>query len=78
MSKITKLSAMVPIPSAYIRASLGKIGLACGVAMTDRRNTLTAFWCHALFDYMHPCDWMEGVVHFVHPPITQRHPLSGA
>ncbi|KIM63491.1 hypothetical protein SCLCIDRAFT_8804 [Scleroderma citrinum Foug A] len=43
MSKIAKSSAMVPIPSAYVRASLGKIGLACGAAMTDRPNTVTRY-----------------------------------
>jgi len=74
MPKITKSSAMVHIPSAYIRAPLGKIGLACRAAMTDRPNTLTAFWSHPY----HPCDWMEGVVRFVYAPITQRHPSSGA
>ena len=67
MSKIAKSSAMVPTPSAYVRASLGKIGLACGAAMTDRPNTLTAFWSHALLDYLiHVIGWKVAFISYTH------------
>ncbi|KIM60278.1 hypothetical protein SCLCIDRAFT_16376 [Scleroderma citrinum Foug A] len=41
MSSIRKSSFMIPIPAAYVRATLSKIGLACGTAMMNSPNTLT-------------------------------------
>ena len=51
MSRIRGSSFMVPTPAAYVRATLSKIGLACGAAMTNSPNTLTPYWAHALLDY---------------------------
>lgn len=51
MSRIRGSSFMVPTPAAYVRATLSKIGLACGAAMTNSPNTLTPYWSHALLDY---------------------------
>ena len=56
---------MVPIPSAYVRASLGKIGLACGAAMTDRPNTVAAFWSHALLD-IHVNGWKAAFISYTY------------
>ncbi|KAL4071515.1 hypothetical protein V8B97DRAFT_1960475 [Scleroderma yunnanense] len=67
MSRIPKSSIMVPTASAYVRASLSKIGLACGAAMTDRPNTLTAFWSHALLDYfIHVIGWKAVFISYTH------------
>ena len=67
MSKISRSTALVPTPAAYVRASLGKIGLDCGAAMTDRPNTLTAFWSHALLDYLiHVVGWKAAFISYTH------------
>ncbi|KAF8553135.1 NAD(P)-binding protein [Imleria badia] len=52
MSKIKKSSMLVPTPTAYVLSALGKIGLSCGAAWTDRPGTITPFWSHALVDYV--------------------------
>ncbi|KAG6331637.1 hypothetical protein ID866_7450 [Astraeus odoratus] len=76
MSNIRKSSAMIPTPAAYVRAALNKVGLACGAAMTDRPNTLTPFWSHALLDYfIHAVGWKEAFVaytHALHKDIRRR------
>jgi len=76
MSKITKSSAMVHIPSAYIRASLDKIGLRSRDDRPPEHPHRILESCVTRLH--HPCDGIEGVVHFVHAPIPQRHPMSGA
>jgi 17beta-estradiol 17-dehydrogenase / very-long-chain 3-oxoacyl-CoA reductase len=51
MSKLRKPSPLVPLPKAYVRSVLSKVGLACGAAFSDRPGTCTPFWSHALADY---------------------------
>ncbi|KAJ7764893.1 3-ketoacyl-CoA reductase [Mycena metata] len=52
LSKIRRASALVPQPKAYVRAVLGKIGLACGAANGGRPGTSTPFWSHSLMEYV--------------------------
>ncbi|KAJ7076897.1 3-ketoacyl-CoA reductase [Mycena belliarum] len=51
LSKIRRASALIPTPKTYVRAVLGKIGLACGAGFSGRPATSTPFWTHALMDY---------------------------
>ncbi|KAJ7497028.1 3-ketoacyl-CoA reductase [Mycena latifolia] len=51
LSKIRRASALIPTPKAYVRAVLGKVGLACGAGFSGRPSTSTPFWSHALLDY---------------------------
>ncbi|KAJ7125009.1 3-ketoacyl-CoA reductase [Mycena epipterygia] len=51
LSKIRRASALIPTPKTYVRAVLGKIGLAGGAAFSGRPATSTPFWSHALLDY---------------------------
>ncbi|KAI6027064.1 hypothetical protein EDC04DRAFT_3116205 [Pisolithus marmoratus] len=67
MSNIRKSSALVPTARAYVRAALSKVGLACGAAMTERPGTLTAFWSHALLDYLiHAIGWKSAFISYTH------------
>lgn len=51
MSKIRKPTALIPLPSAYVRACLARVGLQGGALGTGRPATLTAYPTHALLDY---------------------------
>ncbi|KAF8637980.1 hypothetical protein AX16_010612 [Volvariella volvacea WC 439] len=51
LSKIRKASILIPKPAPYVKAVLSKIGLACGAAYSNRPNTSTPFWSHAIIDY---------------------------
>ncbi|KAF8435359.1 hypothetical protein L210DRAFT_3648549 [Boletus edulis BED1] len=58
MSGITKSSMMVPTAATYVHSVLSKIGLSCGAALSDRPDTLTPYWGHALLDYViHVVGW---------------------
>ncbi|KAG6369314.1 hypothetical protein JVT61DRAFT_15033 [Boletus reticuloceps] len=45
-------SMLAPTPTAYVHSVLSKIGLSCGAAFSDRPDTLTPYWSHALLDYL--------------------------
>jgi len=67
MSKMSKSSTLVPLPAAYVRSALSKVGLSCGAALTDRPGTLTPFWSHALVDYViHAIGWKAAFISFTH------------
>ncbi|KAG0696631.1 hypothetical protein DFH29DRAFT_950308 [Suillus ampliporus] len=76
MSNIRRTSALIPSPASYVRACLSKIGLSCGAASTERPDTLTAFWSHALVDYaMHVVGWKTQFItytHTLHKDIRRR------
>ncbi|KAG6371820.1 hypothetical protein JVT61DRAFT_9181 [Boletus reticuloceps] len=67
MSGITKSSMMVPTAATYARSALRKIGLSCGAALSDRPNTLTPYWGHALLDYViHVVGWKALFISYFH------------
>jgi 17beta-estradiol 17-dehydrogenase / very-long-chain 3-oxoacyl-CoA reductase len=51
MSKIRKSSVLIPTPKQYVKATLNKVGLACGALFTGRPHLSTPYWSHALLDY---------------------------
>jgi 17beta-estradiol 17-dehydrogenase / very-long-chain 3-oxoacyl-CoA reductase len=66
MSKM-RPSALIPLPAAYVRSVLSKIGLSCGAAFTGRPNTSTPYWSHSLFDWLiHVIGWKGAVVSYTH------------
>ncbi|KAI0700868.1 hypothetical protein BC835DRAFT_1325178 [Cytidiella melzeri] len=76
MSKIRKASVMIPTPKQYVRATLSKVGLACGALFTGRPYLTTPYWSHALLDYfIHVLGWtyiVTRVVHNMHVSIRAR------
>ncbi|KAJ7128976.1 3-ketoacyl-CoA reductase [Mycena crocata] len=76
LSKIRRASVMIPTPRTYVRAVLGKVGLACGAAFSGRPATSTPFWTHALFDYFLTVVALPGVfisyTHNLHISIRRR------
>ncbi|KAG6369315.1 hypothetical protein JVT61DRAFT_9185 [Boletus reticuloceps] len=52
MTRFQKSSMLAATPAAYVHSVLSKIGLSCGAALSDRPDTLTPYWSHALFDYV--------------------------
>ncbi|KAF8893897.1 3-ketoacyl-CoA reductase [Infundibulicybe gibba] len=51
LSKISRASTFIPQPSPFVRAVLSKIGLPCGAAFSERLDTSTPYWSHALMNY---------------------------
>lgn len=51
LSKVRRPSALIPLPSPYVRSVLAKVGLACGAGFSGRPATSTPYWSHALLDY---------------------------
>jgi len=49
MSKIRRPTAMIPLPKAYVRSVLSRIGSNCGAL--GRPFTSTPYWAHALYDW---------------------------
>lgn len=49
MSKIRKTSALVPSPDAFVKSTLGSIGLNKGAM--GRLGESTPYWSHAIMDY---------------------------
>ncbi|KAJ7018056.1 hypothetical protein C8F04DRAFT_1214763 [Mycena alexandri] len=76
LSKIRRASALVPQPKAYVRAVLGKIGLACGAANGGRPGTSTPFWSHSLMEYVLNALGLPGLyiwyTHQLHKDIRRR------
>jgi len=76
LSKIRKSSALIPKPAPYARAVLGKIGLACGAAYSNRPYTSTPFWSHALLDYALTLFGLREIAilytHWLHRDIRKR------
>ncbi|KAG2070812.1 NAD(P)-binding protein [Suillus decipiens] len=67
MSNIRRASSLIPTPASYVQACLSKIGLSCGAALTERPDTLTPFWGHALLDYaMHVIGWKTQFITYTH------------
>ncbi|KAG2069964.1 NAD(P)-binding protein [Suillus decipiens] len=67
MSNIQRASTLIPTPAYYVRACLSKIGLSCGAALTERPDTLTPFWGHALIDYaIHVIGWKTQFIAYSH------------
>ncbi|KAH7909779.1 NAD(P)-binding protein [Hygrophoropsis aurantiaca] len=67
MSNIRRTSVFVPSPAAYVRSALSKITFSGGAAHTDRPDTLTPYWSHALLDYaVHIVGWKAGFVSYTH------------
>lgn len=52
LSKIRKPSLLTPMPAAYVRSALSKVGLAGGAAFTGRPNTSTPYWSHSILDFV--------------------------
>ncbi|KAF8435372.1 hypothetical protein L210DRAFT_3622650 [Boletus edulis BED1] len=52
MTRFQKSSILAATPAAYVHSVLSKIGLSCGAAFSDRPDTLTPYWSHALVDYV--------------------------
>ncbi|KDQ13919.1 hypothetical protein BOTBODRAFT_145838 [Botryobasidium botryosum FD-172 SS1] len=67
MSKIRRPSAMVPLPKAYVRSVLSRVGSNCGAL--GRPFTSTPYWSHALFD------WALGYASLLYPslPLSINH-----
>ncbi|KAI0093353.1 hypothetical protein BDY19DRAFT_923366 [Irpex rosettiformis] len=76
MSKIRKASALIPTPKQYVRATLSKVGLACGALFSGRPYLSTPYWSHALLDYfIHVLGWtsvVSAVTHNMHVSIRAR------
>ena len=76
MSKIRKPSLLAPLPPAYVRSVLSKVGLPCGAAFSDCPGTSTPFWSHALADHaMALVGWKGlfiGYTHRSHKDIRKR------
>jgi 17beta-estradiol 17-dehydrogenase / very-long-chain 3-oxoacyl-CoA reductase len=76
MSKLRKPSPLVPLPATYVRSVLSKVGLACGAAFSDRPDTCTPFWSHALADYAMTLVGWKGLfiayTHGLHKSIRKR------
>lgn len=66
----------MPMPRAYVRSVLGKIGLACGAGFSGRPDTSTPYWSHALLDWVMTVVGMPsvfiGYTHRLHEDIRRR------
>ncbi|KAG6371821.1 hypothetical protein JVT61DRAFT_9183 [Boletus reticuloceps] len=73
MPGITKSSMMVPTAATYVHSVLSKIGLSCGAALSDRPDTLTPYWGHALLDYViHVIGWKAFFISYFHRILINR------
>jgi 17beta-estradiol 17-dehydrogenase / very-long-chain 3-oxoacyl-CoA reductase len=67
MSKIRKPTALVPLPSAYVRSVLSRIGLQGGARGTGRPSALTPYPGHALIDWaMNSFLWKSALITYTH------------
>ncbi|KAF8435360.1 hypothetical protein L210DRAFT_3484367 [Boletus edulis BED1] len=73
MPGITKSSMLVPTAATYVHSVLSKIGLSCGAALSDRPDTLTPYWGHALLDYViHVIGWKALFISYFHRILINR------
>ena len=76
MSKIRKPSVMVPMPAAFVRASLNKIGLSGGARFVGRPSGSAPYWSHSLLEYLvGVLGWKQATVvysHELHKSIRKR------
>jgi 17beta-estradiol 17-dehydrogenase / very-long-chain 3-oxoacyl-CoA reductase len=67
MSKVRRPSALIPLPSPFVRSVLSKVGLACGAAFTGRPGTSTPFWSQSLLDYfINVVGWKRVFISYTH------------
>jgi len=43
---------MVPLPGAYVRSVLSKIGVPCGAAFEGLPNSSTPYWSHGALNFV--------------------------
>jgi len=76
MSKIRKPTPTVPTAAAFVKASLSKVGLACGARFIGRPSCSTPYWSHSLIDYFLGCLGMKQLTvyytHRLHLDIRKR------
>jgi 17beta-estradiol 17-dehydrogenase / very-long-chain 3-oxoacyl-CoA reductase len=76
MSKIRKATPLIPMPSAYVRSALARIGLQGGAYGTGRPSALTPYPGHALIDWaMNTFGWKGlwiSYTHNLHKDIRKR------
>jgi len=76
MSKIRKPSIMIPTPTAFVRASLNKVGLSGGARFVGRPAGSAPYWSHSLLEYfVGILGWKQATViytHELHKSIRKR------
>ena len=76
MSKIRKPSIMIPTPTAFVRASLNKVGLSGGARFVGRPAGSAPYWSHSLLEYfVGVLGWKQATViytHELHKSIRKR------
>lgn len=76
MSKIRKPTAMIPTATAFVRASLNKVGLSGGARFVGRPAGSAPYWSHSLLEYfIGVLGWKQATVvytHELHKSIRKR------
>lgn len=76
MSKIRKPTAMIPTATAFVRASLNKVGLSGGARFVGRPAGSAPYWSHSLLEYfVGVLGWKQATViytHELHKSIRKR------
>jgi len=76
MSKIRKPTTMIPTATAFVRASLSKIGLSGGARFVGRPAGSAPYWSHSLLEYfVGVLGWKQATVvytHELHKSIRKR------
>lgn len=76
MSKIRKPTIMIPTATAFVRASLNKVGLSGGARFVGRPAGSAPFWSHSLLEYLVGIlGWKQATVvytHELHKSIRKR------
>ena len=67
MSKIRKPSIMIPTATAFVRASLNKVGLSGGARFVGRPAGSAPYWSHSLLEYLVGIlGWKQATVAYTH------------
>ena len=67
MSKIRKPSIMIPTTTAFVRASLNKVGLSGGARFVGRPAGSAPYWSHSLLEYVIGIlGWKQATVAYTH------------
>lgn len=76
MSKIRKPTMMIPTATAFVRASLNKVGLSGGARFVGRPAGSAPYWSHSLLEYfVGVLGWKKATVvytHELHKSIRKR------
>ena len=58
---------MIPMPGAFVRASLNKVGLSGGARFVGRPAGSAPYWSHSLLEYfIGILGWKQATVIYVH------------